>query len=130
MDDLAELTFNALAAKAGVGKAWARTEAEYRRRWRLHLSPKIGRRRLNDVTKATVLSLRDELRAAGLAESSVGSVPVVLRSVFAFARHADFTTADPFRAFVEGAPSPSDSVKEKRVLRADEIWRLIDATRC
>jgi hypothetical protein len=42
----------ALAVKAGVGKGSARTETEYRLRWRLHLSPRIERRRLNDATKA------------------------------------------------------------------------------
>ena len=58
-----------------------------------------------------------------------GGVLVVLRSVLAYARHADYTTADPFRGIRRGElPSPSESSKEKRVLRADEIWRLIDAT--
>jgi integrase len=129
MDALAELSFEALSAKARAEKGSVRTEAEYRRRWRLHLSPRIGRRRLNDVTKATVMSLRDELRSSGLAESTVGSVLVVLRSVFAYARQADYTTADPFRGIRRGElPSPNHSTKEKRVLRADEIWRLIDAT--
>jgi integrase len=55
-------------------------------------------------------------------------VLVVLRSVLAYARHADYTTADPFRGIRRGElPLPSASAKEKRVLRADEIWRLIDA---
>ena len=71
------------------------------------------------MTKATVLSLRDELRAEGLAESSVGSILVVLRSVFAYARHADYTTTDPFRGS-GGASFPHlRSPKEKRVLRAE-----------
>ena len=61
------------------------------------------------------------------AESSIGSVLVVLRSVFAFAREADFTTTDPFRGIRRGElPSPAESSKVKRVLRVDEIWRLID----
>ena len=129
MDALAELAFTELRAKAAVGRGSGRTECEYRRRWRLHLSTRIGNRRLNDVTKATVLSLRDALRADGLAESTVGSILVVLRSVFAFARHADYTTADPFRGIRRGElPSPSESDRPKRVLRAEEIWRLLAAT--
>ena len=56
--------------------------------------------------------LRDELRVSGLAESSIGSVLVVLRSVLAYARHADYTTADPFRGIRRGElPSPSESSK-------------------
>jgi amino-acid racemase len=109
---------------AAVALRWL-TRSFQRGRWRLHLSPRIGRKRLNDVTKSTVLSLRDELRAGGLAESSIGSVLVVLRSVFAYARQADYTTSDPFRGIRRGElPSPSESTKEKRVLRADEIRRL------
>jgi site-specific recombinase XerD len=130
MEDLAQAAFDALDAKVSVGRASARTAASYRQRWRTHLSRRIGRRKLNGVTKATVLTVCDELRASGLQESSVGSVLVVLRSVFAYAREADFTTADPFRGIRRGAlPSPADSTKSKRVLRVDEVWRLIDATR-
>jgi integrase len=129
MAALAELSFEALDAKAMIGKASLRTATEYRRRWRLHLAPRIGRRKLNEITKRTVLSLRDELRAQGLAESSVGSLLVVLRSVLAYARHADYTTSDPFRGIRRGElPSPADSSRQKRVLRVEETWRLISAT--
>lgn len=65
----------------------------------------------------------------GHAESSVGSVLVVLRSILAYAREADLTTSDPFRGVRRGEiPSPSETSKEKRVLRVGEIWRLVDAT--
>jgi integrase len=129
MEALAEMTFAALEARAAVGKGSARTATEHRRRWRLHLADRIGRRKLHQVTKATVLGLRDQLRADGLAESSIGSVLVVLRSVLSYSRQADFTTADPFRSSRRGElPSPAESSKEKRVLRVGEIWRLLDAT--
>jgi len=130
MDALAEFAFAALDSRAAVGKGSRRTATEYRRRWRLHLAPRIGRRKLNDVTKQTVLGLRDELREeSGLAETSIGSVLVVLRSVLAYAREADFTTGDPFRGIRRGElPLPSASDKVKRVLRRDEVWRLIDST--
>ena len=129
MTALAELSFEALDAKAMIGKGSLRTATEYRRRRRLHSDPRIGRRKLNEITKRTVLSLRDELRADGLAESSVGSILVVLRSVLAYARHADYTTGDPFRGIRRGElPSPADSSKPKRVLRVGETWRLIAAT--
>jgi site-specific recombinase XerD len=130
MEDLAQAAFAALDARVAVGSASGRTVASYRQRWRTHLAPRIGRRKLNDITKRTVLSLRDELRADGLQESSIGSVLVVLRSIFAFAREADFTTTDPFRGIRRGAlPSPAESSKVKRVLRVDEIWRLVESTR-
>ena len=129
MEALAELAFATLDGKVAVGKGSARTAREYRRRWRLHLAKRIGRRKLAEVTKATVLKLRDDLRADGLAESSVGSVLVVLRSVFAFAREADYTTGDPFRGIRRGElPSPSESDEEMRTLRVGEIWQLIDAS--
>jgi integrase len=129
MKTLAEAAFAALDGKAAVGKASARTATEYRRRWERHLGPTLDRRKLADVNKALVLRLRDELRAAGLAESSVGSVLVVLRSVLAYARECDLTTLDPFRGLRRGEiPSAVGPNEDKRVLRPSEIARLIDAT--
>ena len=69
----------------------ARTAQEYRHRWTNHLAHRLDRRKLAEVNQVMVLKLRDELRAKGLAESSVGSVLVVLRSVLAFARECDLT---------------------------------------
>jgi hypothetical protein len=87
-------------------------------------------RRVSPLEAQTVLSLRDELRAGGLQESSIGSIFVVLRSILGFARETDFTTTDPFRGIRRGAlPSPAESSKVKRVLRVNEIWRLIESTR-
>ena len=129
MAALAEKAFVALDAKAAAGKGSQRTATEYRSRWRLHLDSRIGRRKLNETSKASVLKIRDELRAQGMAESSIGSILVVLRSVFAYAREADYTTADPFRGIRRGEiPSPSESSKEKRVLRIEEVRRLIANT--
>ena len=78
MEDLAQAAFAALDARVAVGSASGRTVASYRQRWRTDLAPRIGRRKLNEITKRTVLSLRDELRADGLQESSIVSVLVVL----------------------------------------------------
>jgi hypothetical protein len=58
-EDLAQAAFVALDARVAVGGASARTVASYSQRWRTHLAPRIGRRKLNDITKRTVLSLRD-----------------------------------------------------------------------
>jgi site-specific recombinase XerC len=102
MESVADMTFAALEARTRVGKGSLRTVSEYRRRWRIHLAPRIGRRKLNDVTMRTVLGLRDQLRADGLAESSVGSVLVVLRSMLSYAREAELTTFDPFRGLRRG----------------------------
>jgi integrase len=129
MSELSELAFRSLDAKAAAGKGSARTAYEYRRRWRIHLAHRLDRRKLADVDKLMVLKLRDELRQKGLAESSVGSVLVVLRSVLAFARECDYTTHDPFRGIRRGEiPSAAGPDGEKRVLRANEISQLIAAT--
>ena len=49
--------------------------------------------------------------------------------MLAYAREADVTTFDPFRGVRRGEiPSPSETSKEKRVLRLSEISRLIDGT--
>ena len=125
LEDLAQAAFAALDARVAVGSASGRIAASYRQRWRTHLAPRIGRRKLNDITKRTVLSLRDELRADGLQESSIGSVLVVLRSTFAFAREADFTTTDPFRGIRRGGDSEISPVEGAALTGHDEQtwWR-------
>jgi integrase len=129
MTVVANAAFSAMDAKVASGNMSARTVALYRQRWHSHLEARIGKRKLPEITKPTVLRLSADLRKDGLSDATAAGVLVVLRSVLKFARNADLGSVNPFADIDRAAlPSARRASRDMRVLREHEIWRLLDAT--
>jgi integrase len=128
--DVAASAFDAMDGKVASGKMSARTVALYEQRWRTHLEPRLGRRKLADITKGAVITFAADLQKNDrMSEATAHGVLVVLRAILRHARLIDAITFNPFAGIDAGAlPSPSASRREQRVLREHEIWRLLDKT--
>jgi integrase len=99
-------------------------------RWRRHIEPRLGSKRLNKLGPRDVLNLVADLREEGHAEWTVHGITVVLRFVLRHARHAGYVTSDPF-ATIPPDELPQQRVSEsfnRRVLRPDEIEKLLTRT--
>ena len=117
-----------MEAKVLRGKMSARTVELYRQRWASHLQPRVGNRKLSEITKATVIKVASDLQKGGLSESTANGVLIVLRGILRHARHIDAMTFDPFAGIDPSAlPSPT-APSDQHVLRADEVWKLIEQT--
>jgi integrase len=129
MTVVGDAAFTAMDAKVASGAMSARTVALYRQRWHSHLKARIGKRKLSEITKPTVLRLSADLRKDGLSDATAAGVLVVLRSVLKFARNSDLGSVNPFADIDRAAlPSAARASRDMRVLREHEIWRLLDAT--
>src|SRR5581483_633794 len=71
LDQLAENFFESFSSMVTSGERSGRSLDDYRRRYRTHISPRIGHVRVQQLTRARALSLLDELRASGAASATV-----------------------------------------------------------
>ena len=62
---------------------------------RVHVSPAIGKRRVNSVTQADIERLARSMLERGLAPKTVRNVMTFLHSVFALAVESEWTTGNP-----------------------------------
>lgn len=137
---LAQVANEALADLEARVRARTRSErtiAGYRSHWSRYIDPALGRKKISKVEARDILALIAHLRdlprtrgKRGLAEWTVANVITCLRMILRFARHAGYTTNDPFSLL-----SPDDLPQQRardeyeyRVLRAAEIERLIAST--
>ncbi len=123
-----------LEGKVAAGARSQRTLDEYRRSWRLHVNPALGRKRLarieaRDVLRFVAEGRRAEHRGKRRAEWSCHGHVTTLRMVLRFARRSGYMDRDPFASL-----SPDDLPRQEaresfaaRVLRPAEIRRLIAA---
>jgi integrase len=62
---------------------------------RIHISPVIGKRRVDDVTRTDIERLAHSMLARGLAPKTVRNVMTFLHSVFALAVESEWTPSNP-----------------------------------
>ena len=109
-------------ARAGAeasGRLSERTLFAYDEIWRLYISPALGRRPLNTITRADVEDLVGTTPSAWRAHDVVK----VLRSVLGRAVRAGKITANP----ASGVELPKIEHQEPRTLSAEELDRLVEA---
>jgi integrase len=78
----------------------AHTRASYGSLWEKHLRPRLGDRRLREITPKTVLRLRSDLESAGVGTASVRKAMAVLQSILSFAvveEEIEFNAAAPVK---------------------------------
>jgi integrase len=128
--EVAAEAFAGLEARVAAGTRSQRTLDGYRAHWRLHIDPTLGQRRLTKLGARDVLALVAALRREGKAEWSASGVVTCLRSILRFARHAGYTSLDPF-ATIASDDLPQQRARESfepRILRQSEIECLLGAT--
>ena len=127
-DAVAASAFDAMEAKVLRGKMSARTVGLYRQRWASHLQPTLGKRKLSEIGKGSVIKLAADLQKSGLSESTANGVLIVLRGILRHAMHTDAMTLDPFAGIDPSEPPSPSGPSDQRVLRKDEVWKLIENT--
>jgi integrase len=117
---------------AEKGRAVTRSAAPYRpstlRGYRQVLerfvSPELGDRRLDQITRADILALIGRLRSDGCAATTVRNAIVPLRAIYRWANDQEWTTRNPTR----GIPSPGvSSARRERFATPAEARALLDA---
>lgn len=73
VDQLAQDFFASFEAKTKTGERSPRSLEDYKRRYRVHLEPRLGRVRAQALTRGHALRLLDELRASGAAPATISA---------------------------------------------------------
>jgi integrase len=102
--------------------------ATYGTHLRVHVLPKLGRRKIGSVTEDDIVALINELSGKGLSAWSVHGVLSPLSALFQFAiRRGWAHQGNPVRRLDRGE-RPKVDRKSRRILSGDEIGRLLAAT--
>ncbi|MGH3001738.1 MAG: tyrosine-type recombinase/integrase [Gaiellaceae bacterium] len=113
-------------AKVTVGARRERTLDLYRSELRLHLLPRLGRRRITAITPDAVVALMRQLQTTGLSPWSVKRILGVLSSVLSYARRRGYIGVHPFEC-LERDERPHPRQSNQRVLTRSELTHLVAA---
>jgi integrase len=103
-----------------------RTYGGYVYRLERHVLPKLGQRRLDEISIDDVLALIGDLRERGYSGWSIRSIFTPLSRVFSDAVRRDVIAASPLSK-LDRTERPSVWKREQRVLNSEEIGRLLEA---
>src|SRR3954470_211883 len=105
------------------------TRARYASHVRNHLRPRWGGRRMDAIDVTDAARLVRELRADGLAESSISSVLQVANRVFKFARrHCRWRGENPIELLERNERPKVSETPERRIFEGDELAQTLAAS--
>ena len=129
ISNAAEEWFSVLDGTAAAGERSERGVQEYRDRWRLHIDPRIGRRKLAQIAPEHIAALVTDMRDKGYAANTIRGTLTILGSFFAHARSRGWTSVNPLDGLDPNTDIPAAKPrKEGRVLDERELRRLCDNT--
>src|SRR5581483_7982753 len=108
------------------GRLRPKTITTYEGNLRLHVVPRLGRLRLGEIRTDDVARLAAEMHRAGYAAWTIKGTIAALSGLLRHAARRGLIPENPV-ARLERGERPTTTEKEKRVLPADEIGRLLDA---
>jgi integrase len=101
-----------------------RTLEHYERDMRLHLLPRFGRRKAQEIVVDDVARLIAELERQGLAGWTIRGVLTAASSMYAWAVRRGKLAQNPVAALARGERPPAEG-REKRILSREEIGKLL-----
>ncbi len=103
-----------------------RTSEHYLRDLRLHLRPRFGRKRAQELSVDDVARLIRELEEKGLAGWTIRGVLTALSAMYSWAVRRGKVSHNPVRQLERGE-RPTAEGRDKRILSQEEIGKLLDA---
>lgn len=111
--------------KAGTVKA--ATAADYEHRYRRHISPILGRKKIEAITSRDVYGLRASIRSSGHSTPTVNGALQVLKAILNAAVSEGAIVVSPARNVSKLKKPPSEPTQVREPLNAAEARRLFDA---
>jgi integrase len=111
--------------KAGTVKA--ATAADYEHRYRRHISPILGRKKIEAITSRDVYGLRASIRSSGHSTPTVNGALQVLKAILNAAVLEGAIVVSPARQVSKLRKSPSEPTQVREPLSAAEARRLFEA---
>ena len=125
-DDLAEQAFASFESMVKTGERSAQSLHDFRRRYRVHIKPRVGHLRAQTITRARALSLLSDLRSG---DSSPATVAAAWRTFVWIVNHGrDVGVLDIDTRLPKGKRIQVENVRPVRVLTKGEADRVIAAT--
>jgi integrase len=109
-----------------AGTVRPRTLEGYTYRLERHVLPRLGKRRLDEITVDDLLALIGNLRERGYTAWSIRSILTPLSRLLNHGVRRDFITVSPISK-LDRTERPPVWTREQRVLNSDEITRLLEA---
>jgi integrase len=119
---------------ADIGEEWLavqhhlrpRTRQLYETALRRHINPRLGNKRIGDITVDRVAAFLVDLQEAGLAGSTIRNVMTPLGRILSYAARRGLISENPINRLERGE-RPRIGRREMRVLDRDEINALLQA---
>jgi site-specific recombinase XerD len=112
-----------------VAELRRQTRARYRSHVDNHLRPRWGNRRMDAIDVTDAARLVRELRASGLAESTINGVLQVANRVFKFARrHCRWRGENPIELLERNERPKASETPERRIYEGDELKQTLAAS--
>jgi integrase len=129
-----ELVTRSKQTLAEVGEEWLAAQHHLRPRTRQlyqtaldrHINPRLGGRRVSEITADHIAALVLELQRGGLSGWTIRGILVPLGRVLSHAARRGLITDNPLRRLERGE-RPEATRREMRILRPDEIDALLQA---
>jgi integrase len=125
-DTVAEWWLGRFAHRVTSGQRRERTLELHRYHLDRHLTPRLGRCLIRQISTADIADLLDEIREKGCAEKTVAGALATLASVMGFAVRNGWIAESPV-AKLDRDERPHPARRQQCVLGRQEIARLLDA---
>jgi integrase len=127
VNELAEEYFTLIDSLVATGERSQRTLDLYRQRYRTHIEPILGRKRVQDVRGEHVAAVYGKQRASSLAAWTISGTHTILSGLFQFALTRSYITTNPLDRLSKIEKPKQVSEREARRLNTEEIRRLCKA---
>ena len=128
LDAFAQLVyFPWLDGLAASGRRSERGVDLYRDRWRLHISPALGHRKIGDVEPDHVAEVIHSMRRRRYAESTIASVLLILRAVYRLAGRRGLISRSPLDG-LDPAKLPDLVLEDTAGFLMSKSWRRWPST--
>jgi integrase len=127
MAEVAEEYFSLMDSLVATGERSKRTVDLYRQRFKTHIEPTLGRKRVQDVRAEHIAAIYTKQRGNGIAAWTISGTHTILSGLFRFGLTRGYIATNPLDRLSKIEKPKQRSEREARRLSDDEIRKLCEA---
>jgi integrase len=124
VNELAEEYFTLMDSLVATGERSPRTLDLYQQRYRTHIEPTLGRKRVQDVRAEQIAAIYAKQRGKGIAPWTISGTHTILSGLFRFALTRGYIASNPLDRLAKIEKPKQVSERQARRLSEDDVRRL------